>query len=68
LCQGYVEIPERKPRLYLGFGDRKHLGGRNFFVADLLTVGHSLVLPDGRKWALWQPLCAELTKRAIGSH
>ena len=65
--QGYVETPERKPRLYLGFGDRDHLGGPNSLVADVLSAEHSLILPGGHKWAVWQPLFAELTKRAIGN-
>jgi pimeloyl-ACP methyl ester carboxylesterase len=65
--QGYVETPERKPSLYLGFGDQDHLGGPNSFVADVLTAEHSLVLPGGHKWAVWQPLFAELAYRAIGN-
>ena len=64
--QQYVAAPGRKPRLYLGYGDRDHLREPNAFVAGVLAPERSLMLPGGHKWAVWQPLFTELVDRAIG--
>lgn len=64
--QAYVEAPERKPSLYLGFGDQDHLRGPNAFVAGVLPTERSLVLAGDHKWVVWKPLFAALANRAIG--
>ncbi len=64
--QGYVKSPQRKPGLYLGFGDQDHLRGPNAFVAEVLKPEQSLVLAGGHKWVVWKPLFVELASRAIG--
>ena len=65
--QRYVAAPGRKPRLYLGYGDRDHLRPPNEFVAGVLAPERSLMLSGGHKWVVWQPLFAELVGRAIGA-
>jgi len=64
--QAYTQAPERKPSLYLGFGNEDHLRGPNSIVAKVLRPERSLVLDGGHKWLVWQPLFTELAQRAIG--
>ncbi|CAD7837542.1 MAG: hypothetical protein [Olavius algarvensis Gamma 3 endosymbiont] len=64
--QAYARAPERKPSLYLGFGNEDHLRGPNSIVANVLLPERSLVLDGGHKWLVWQPLFTELVQRAIG--
>ncbi len=63
----YALSPERKPSLFLGFGDADRLRGPGAYVAGVLPSERSHVLPGGHKWVVWQPLFTELVNRAIGA-
>lgn len=59
----YFEEPNRKPNLFLGFGDRDRFSYAHGFLAEALSRDQVLTVPGSHDWPTWRRLWREFLER-----
>ncbi len=54
--RGYVDDPDARPPLYIGWGEDDDLGGPDSLLGDAQPEGHVFTGPGGHAWSAWRPL------------
>jgi len=54
--RGYVDDPDGRPALYIGWADGESFAGTNGMLAAALPEGHVVSAPGEHGWRTWRPL------------